>query len=129
MLKNLMASFILFGFVGLPASADMLRLEEPEVIQGTFQGYHMGQILMRTDTGQDLELPSMTLFWYADPPVQASNLQVGQNIRIVLPENARLTVIHSATHPTVLGDYEGVHKVPNEIVTSWRTVDVEAASR
>lgn len=129
MLKNLMASFILFGFVGLPASADVLILDEPQEIQGTFQGYHMGQILMRTEVGQDLQLPSMTLFWHADPPVQASTLQVGQNIRILLPENARLTVIDSAKYPTVLGDYEGVHLIPNETVTSWRTVDVEAASR
>ena len=141
MLKKIVGGLMVLGLSALPALADEnapmtlqgreeICLSRPEVISGTYQGEHMGQILMRTSDGKDIELPSMTLFWYGDPSVRQADLKVGDELTVVLPEDAQMRIIQNeAGDRVVLGDFEGVHQIPQETVTSWQIDEMEAASR
>ncbi|MBS2035730.1 hypothetical protein JST97_12135 [bacterium] len=126
MLKKILIGMIMLtGF----ASADqVLELRQNEILEGTFQGRHMGQILMRTPDGRDLEVPSMAVFWYSERPVIQSQLQVGDNLRLCLPDGMMVRVINPG-EPQTLGNYEGIHRVPSNIVGAWDTRDIEAANR
>lgn len=104
-----------------------IKLDQTQEIQGTYQGTHMGQVLFRTADGLDLELPSMTLFWHAHPPVSQSQLEVGQEVTVHLPEDLILRVVNGEPNPMVLGNYEGIYKVPSEQVATWKVQD--SASR
>lgn len=126
MLKKIVIGMVLL--TGMAFADQTLELRQNEILEGTYQGTHMGQILMRTPDGRDLEIPSMAVFWYSERPVVQSQLQVGDNLRLCLPENLVVHVINPG-EPNTLGNYEGVHYVPGSIVGSWDARDIEAANR
>lgn len=126
MLKKILVGMIML--TGLASADQVLELRQNQILEGTFQGKHMGQILMRTPDGRDLEIPSMAVFWYSERPVIQSQLKVGDNLRLCLPNRMIVHVINPG-EPETLANYEGVHYVPSNIVGSWNTRDIEAANR
>ena len=131
------SGLILVAAVGLPAVAEgstasaaeggKYILTQMETMSGTYQGMHMGQVLMTTDSGQNFELPSMSLFW-SNPQVHLSTLTVGQALKVTLPRGTGMRVI-GEPEPEILGDYNGVYHLSNSTITSWRTETIEAAAR
>lgn len=126
MLKKMLIGMVLL--TGMAFADQTLELRQNEILEGTYQGTHMGQILMRTPDGRDLEIPSMAVFWYSERPVVQSQLKVGDNLRLWLPDRMVVRVI-SPGEPQTLGNYEGIHKVPSSVVGSWDTRSIEAANR
>ena len=126
MLKKMIIGMVLL--TGMAFADHSLELRQDQVLEGTFQGTHMGQILMRTPDGRDLEIPSMAVFWYSERPVVQSQLKVGDNLRMILPEDLIVRVVQPG-EPQTLANYEGIHKVPSSVVGSWDTRDMEAATR
>ena len=126
MLKKLFVGMVLL--TGMAFADHRLELRQDQVLEGTFQGTHMGQILMRTADGKDLEIPSMAVFWYSERPVVQSQLKVGDKLRMILPENLIVRVVQPG-EPQTLANYEGIHKIPGSVVGSWDTRDMEAAAR
>ena len=108
---------------------NMINLKDDQKIEGTFQGFHQGQILMRTTGGQDIELPSMSLFFGTDPQIHQSELTIGQPLTVCLPQHSVMHVISTADGRTTLGSYDGVAKIPSSTVTAWESEAVWAADR
>lgn len=126
MLKKILMGVVLL--TGMAFADQRLELRQDQILEGTYQGTHRGQILMRTADGRDLEIPSMAVFWYSERPVVQSQLKVGDNLRMILPDRMIVRVINPG-EPNTLGNYEGIHKVPGSVVGSWNTRDMEAAQR
>jgi hypothetical protein len=105
------------------------HLQNEEMIRGTYQGMHRGQILMKTDAGTDIVLPSMSLFWGTSPQVHLSDLTVGQPLTVALPADSYLRVINNRPETVVLGGYNGVYHIAHPTVSSWKTITTEAAGR
>lgn len=126
MLKKIVIGMVLL--TGMAFADQTLELRQNEILEGTFQGTHMGQILMRTADGKDLEIPSMAVFWYSERPVVQSTLQVGDNLRLCLPNRMVVRVVNPG-EPNTLANYEGIHKVPSTVVGAWDVRDMEAANR
>lgn len=105
------------------------HLQNEEMIRGTYQGMHMGQILMKTDAGTNIVLPSMSLFWGTTPQIHLSDLTVGQALMVGLPADSYLRVINNQPETVVLGGYNGVYHIANPTVASWKTTTIEAAGR
>ena len=106
---------------GASMGSGIINLKCDEKISGTFQGFHYGQILMKTDAGENVELPSMALFFYTDPQVHQSELQVGQHLTVCLPDRTVMRVIYGGGPVLTLGTYDGVSKIPQTVVSSWNT--------
>jgi hypothetical protein len=126
-----LAGLILLG-ASLPArcetDSDAIRLKQKECLKGTFQGFHMGQILMQTEKGETVELPSMALFWGTEPRIHVSQLQVGQSLIVTLPRHQVLRYLAKGD-PVILGDYEGVSRIPQPIVGAWQADNIATAER
>lgn len=131
MFKKFMTGILFLGFAALPSFADNheIKLDQEQVIKGTYQGTKHGQILMTTSDGKDLVLPSMTLFWQDSPPISQSQLTIGQELTVVLPEDQIFRVMQNSDEPTILGSYEGVYRIPSAQVATWKLDETEAASR
>jgi len=131
MFKKFVTGILFLGFAALPSFADNheIKLDEEQVIKGTYQGTKHGQILMTTSDGRNLVIPSMILFWQTNPSVSQSQLEIGQEFTVVLPEDQIMRVIQKTDEPTILGSYEGVYRIPSATVATWKLDETEAASR
>ncbi len=121
---KLLSGLLLVGCAA-PALAETsgpITLRHDESVNGTFQGYHMGQILMRTDNNLDLELPAMAIFFGTDPWVQPSTLKVGQALKVTLPAHTYFSSYGIVDGKNVLGSYNGVARIPQSIVSNWRVM-------
>ncbi len=128
MLKKIVIGMVLLTGMAFADQHQTLELRQNEILEGTFQGTHRGQIMMRTSDGRNIEIPSMAVFWYSERPVVQSQLKVGDNLRLCLPDRMVVRVINPG-EPQTLGNYEGIHKMPASVVSSWQTRDLEAANR
>ena len=106
----------------------VIHLQEEQKLEGTFQGFHMGQILMKTQDGLDVELPSMALFWN-EPQISQASLQVGQPLTVTLPRHQILRVMEEKDGRVTLGGYDGVAKIPQQTVANWQSDVIWAAER
>ncbi len=128
---KLLSGLMLLGCV-LPAMAEpnsSMTLRNDEVLNGTFQGYHMGQILMKTDNNLDVELPAMALFFGTDPWVQQANLKVGDHLTVTLPARTAFSSYGIVNDQNVLGSYNGVARIPQSIVSTWTDMNYVAQNR
>ena len=56
MLKKIVIGMVLL--TGMAFADQTLELRQNEILEGTYQGTHMGQILMRTPDGRDANVDS-----------------------------------------------------------------------
>lgn len=132
MFKKFMTGILFLGFAALPSFADnhdTIKLDQDQVLRGTYQGTKHGQILMTTTDGRNLVLPSMILFWQDSPPISQSQLEIGKEFTVILPEDQMMRVIQRTGEPTILGSYEGVYRIPGETFATWKLEETEAATR
>jgi hypothetical protein len=125
-------SGLIFAGCALPAMADPsapMTLKHAEMVSGTFQGYHMGQILLRTENNLDMELPAMAIFFGTDPWVKQANLKVGQPLRVTFPAKTEFVSYGIVDGKNILGSYNGVARIPDSIVSTWSKWEAPAKRR
>ena len=118
---GLMLAAASLAAVGEPVESinpDLVNLKAPAEISGTYRDWYHGQIVMTTDSGETVVLPQSALT-YACPQVSQGELLAGQRLTLWLPERSVLRVIDGRNPTLILGNYEGVARVPTTTMAKW----------
>lgn len=97
----------------------VINLEHQEAIQGKVVELRNGQVMLQMADGSIAEIPHMAIFWGTEPREPLASVAVGQDVMVFLPEDYTMRVVSRDGGQFLLGSYEGVYRLPQQMVVSW----------